>query len=100
MIKCEKVFVNQLIERNIVNFYIRYVNDVLVVVRKKGIDIVSKNFNRVNKKSKFAINTFQNCVPHFLDIKISPIELDIYHKNTQTGQYTYIEYIEHFTLWK
>ena len=46
---------------------------------------------------KFTVDTFENYVPHFLDIEISPDGLGIYHKNTQTGQYTYIE---SFTLWK
>ena len=67
MTKCEAVFVSQLIERNIVNFYIRDVDDALVVIRKKDNDIVSKNINKVNKKLKFAINTFQNCMTHFIE---------------------------------
>ena len=36
-------------------------------------------------------------MPHFLDIEICPNGLSIYHKNTQTDQYTNIE---SFTLWK
>ena len=36
-------------------------------------------------------------MPQFLDIKICPNGLGIYHKNTQTGQFTNIE---SFTLWK
>ena len=32
MTKCEKVIVNQLIQRNIVKFYIRFVDDPLVVI--------------------------------------------------------------------
>ena len=36
-------------------------------------------------------------MPHFLDIEICPNGLGIYHKNTQTGQYTNIEF---FTLWR
>ena len=36
-------------------------------------------------------------MPHFLEIEICPNGLGIYHKNTQTGQYTNIKY---FTLWK
>ena len=40
MTECEKVIVNQLIEKNIVRFYIRYVDDTLLVLRKKDIDII------------------------------------------------------------
>ena len=91
MTKCEKVIVNQLIEINVVKFYIRYVDDTLLVLRKKDIDIVLNKFNSFNKNLKFTVDTFESCVPHFLDIEICPNGLGIYHKNTQTGQYTNIE---------
>ena len=99
MTECEKVIVNQLSENNIVKFYVRYVDDTLLVLRKKYIDIVLNKFNSFNKNLKFTVNTFENCVPHFLDIEICPNGLGIYHKNTQTGQCTNIEC---FTLskWK
>ena len=49
MTECEKVIVNQLIENNIVKFYIRYVDDTLLVLRKKDIDIVLNKLNSFNK---------------------------------------------------
>ena len=52
MTECEKVIVNQLIENNIVKFYIRYVDDTLLVLRKKDIDIVLNKFNNFNKNLK------------------------------------------------
>ena len=97
MTECEKFIVNQLIENNIVKFYIRYVDDTLLVLRKKDIDIVLNKFNSFNKNLKFTVDVFENCVPHFLDIEICPNGLGIYHKNTQTGQYSNIE---SFTSWK
>ena len=97
MTECEKVIVNKLIENNIVKFYIRYVDDTSLVLKKKDIDIVLNKFNSFNKNLKFTFDTFENCVPHSLDIEICPNGLGIYHKNTQTGQYTNIE---SFTLWK
>ena len=97
MTKCEKVIVNQLIEINVVKFYIRYVDDTLLVLRKKDIDIVLNKFNSFNKNLKFTVDTFEICVPHFLDIEICLNGLSIYHKNTQPDQNTNIE---SFTLWK
>ena len=97
MTECEKVIVNPLIENNIVKFYIRYVDDTLLVLRMKGIDIVLNKFNSFNKNLKFTVDTIENCVPHFLHIETCPNGLGIYHKNTQTDQYTNIE---SFTLWK
>ena len=66
MTKCEKVIVNQLIENNIVKFYIKYVDDILLVLRKKDIDIILNKFNSFNKNLKFTVDTFENCVPHDL----------------------------------
>ena len=97
MTDCEKVVVNQLVENNIVNFYIRYVNDTSLVLRKKDIDIVLNKFNSFNKNLKITVDTFENCMSHFLDREICPNGLGIYHKITQNGQYTNIE---SFTLWK
>ena len=37
MTECEKIIVNQLNESNIVKFHIRYVDDILLVLRKKDI---------------------------------------------------------------
>ena len=88
MTQCEIVIVAQLIENNIVKFYIRYVDGTLLVLRMKDIDIVLNKFNSFNKNLKFTVDTFENCVPHFLDIDICPNGLGTYHKNTQTGQYT------------
>ena len=91
MTECEKVIVNRLIENKIVKFSIRYVDDTLLVLRKKDIDIVLNKFNSFNKNLKFTVDTFENCVPHFLDIEICPNGLRIYRKNPQTGHYTNIE---------
>ena len=49
MTECEKVIINQLTENNIVKFYITYVDDTLLVLRKKDIDIVLNKFNSFNK---------------------------------------------------
>ena len=62
MAESEKVIVTQLIENNIVKFY---VDDTLLALIKKDIAIV---------------DTSEYCVPHFLDIKICPIGLGIYQK--------------------
>ena len=91
MTGCEKVIVIQLIENSIVKFYIRYVDGTLLVLRKKDIDIVLNKFNSFNKNLKFTVDAFENCVRHFLDIEICPNGPGIYHKNTQTDQYTNIQ---------
>ena len=91
--ECEKVIVNQLIEIKMVNFYIRHDD----AIGSKTLISFSINLTASTRIKKFTIHTFENCVPHFLDIEICPNGLSIYHKNTQTDQYTNIE---SFTLWK
>ena len=99
MKECEKVIVNQLIESNIVEFYIRYVNDTLLVLRKKDIDVVLTlmSFNSFNKQFKiYSWYSWKLCAP-LSGHNICPNRLIICHENTQTGQYTNIQF---FTLWK
>ena len=75
MAGCGKVIVNQLIENNIVNFYIRYVDDTVLVLRKKDIDIVLNKFNIFNKNLKFSVNTFIKIVcPIFWTWRFVPVD--------------------------
>ena len=97
MIECVKVIVDKLIEDGIIKFYVRYVDDTLLVIKRTDILCVLNKFNSFDDNLKFTIDTFGNCVSHFLDIEICPNGLGIYHKHTQTGQYVSFD---SFTLWK
>ena len=99
MTECEKVIVGKLIEDDIVNFYVRYIDDTLLAIKRTDISYVLNRFNSFDNNLKFKIGTFENCVPHFLNIKICPNGLGIYHKHAQTGQYVNFD---SFTLrkWK
>ena len=66
MTECEKVIVNKLIEDDIIKFYIRYVDDTLLVIKSADIPYVVNRFNSSDDNLKFTIATFENCVPHFL----------------------------------
>ena len=94
MTEFEKVVVENLIKTSIVKLYARYVDDTLLVIKRKDIDFIIQKFNSFDKRLKFTVDTFEYCVPHFLDIEICPNGLG---KNTETGQYTNIN---SFTLWK
>ena len=67
------------------------------LLSREHILCVLNKFNSFDDDLKFKIDTSENCAPHFLDIKICPNGLDIYHKHTQTGQYVHFD---SFTLWK
>ena len=51
MTECEKVIVDNLLKKGTIKFYIRYVDDTLLLVRWQDIDKVLKAFNECNKKS-------------------------------------------------
>ena len=97
MTECEKVIVDKLIEDGITKFYVRYVDDTLLVIKRRYISCVLNKFNSFDDNFKFTVDTFENCVPHFLDIEIFPNGLGIYHEHTQTGQYVNFD---SFTFWK
>ena len=97
MTECEKVIVEKLMKEKVIMFYIRCVDETLLVIKKRDINYVSNQFNSIDKNLKFNIDTFENSVPHFLDIEICPNEFGIYHKHTQTGQYVHIT---SYTLWR
>ena len=97
MTECEKVIVDKLKEDGIIKFPARYVDDTFLVIKKADISCVLKKFNSFNDDLKSTIDTFENCVPHFLGIEICPNGLGIYHKHTQTGQYVNFDL---FKLWK
>ena len=77
MTECEKVIVDKLVEDDIIKFYVRYVDHTLLVIKRTDISYVINKFNNFDNNLKLTIDTFENCVPHFLDIKICPNRLGI-----------------------
>ena len=61
-----------LIEKGTIKFYGRYVDDTLLVVKPSQIDRIHKAFNKFDKNIKLTVDRFDNEVPHFLDIEITP----------------------------
>ena len=96
MTECEKVIVDKLIEDGIIKFYIRYVDDTLLVIKRTDISCVVNKLNSFDDNLKLTIYALENCIPHFHDIEICPNGLGMYHKHTQTRQYVNFD---SFTLW-
>ena len=65
MTECEKFIVDKLIKEKVIMFYTRYVDDTLLIIRKKNINYVLNQFNNFDKNLKFTIDTFEKSVPHF-----------------------------------
>ena len=77
---------DKLIKDGLIKFYIRYVNDTLVLAKVEDIDNM-KQFNSFDKSIQFTIDRFGNGIVHFLDIKINGSETNLYYETTHTGQY-------------
>ena len=78
-------------------FYDCFVDDTLVVIEPENLDRVHHALGNFNRNLKLALDTFNNVVPHFLDIEIHPYGLGIYCKSTNTGQYTHFT---NFSPWR
>ena len=56
-------------------FYSRYADDTLVVIKPEDLNRVHNALNNFDRNLKFTLDTFNDVVPHFLDIEIHPDSL-------------------------
>ena len=75
MAKLEKDIIQKLINKNFIKFYIRCVDDTLLLIKDEDIDPILKELNSYNKNIKFTVDRFINEDVHFLDIKFIKITL-------------------------
>ena len=71
------ITVDNLLKGETIKFYIRYVDDTLLLVKRPDIDKVLKAFNWFDKNLKFTVDRFENEIPHFLHLEICPNGLSI-----------------------
>ena len=87
MMELEKIVVSDLINSGLIKFYIRYVDDTLLLAKEDDIDNIVQQFNAFDDNLKFTIDKFTDNNVHFLDIKIDRNGTDLFCKTTHTGQY-------------
>ena len=87
MTELEKVVVGELIQKGLVKFYARYVDDTLLLVKPEDTQEILRIFNGFHQNIQFTVDEFEDCVPHFLDLEIHPDGVSIYRKDTHTGQF-------------
>ena len=86
--ECEKVIIDDLVNDGTIKFYVRYVDDTLLLVKCQDIGNVIKAFNRFDKSLRFiTVDKVENKAPHLLDLEMFPNGLTISQKNTHTRQY-------------
>ena len=88
MTQFEQTVVKPLIDRKLITFYCRYVDNTLLLIKPDTIDLILDYFHKFDKNIPFTYDLFENTTPHFLDINISPNGIGIYRKYTFSGKYT------------
>ena len=63
--ECEKVIIDNLVKEGTTKFYIRYIDDTLLLVKLQDISKVLKAFNGFDKNLKFTVDRFEKRTPHF-----------------------------------
>ena len=87
MTELEDAIIKPLIADGTIKFYSRFVDDTLLVMKAENVSPVHKALNKFNNNMCFADDMFQNEVPHFLDLELSPDGITIFQKDTNTGLY-------------
>ena len=62
-------------------------DDTLALIKQSDINTVLHKLNIFHHNLKFTVDKFDDGIVHYLDIKITDNETDIYYKNTHRGQY-------------
>ena len=83
----DRIVVDKLIKDGLIKFYIKHVDDTLVLAKVEVTDNSTKQFNSFDKSIQFTIDKFEDGIVHFVDIKIDGSKTDLYYKTTHTGQY-------------
>jgi hypothetical protein len=88
MTEMEKEIIEKLHHDDVIKFYIRYVDDTLVLAKPADFMNILHKLNSFHPQLKFTYEEFDNQV-HFLDILFTNDSTTIYRKSTHTGQYTH-----------
>ena len=70
MTELEKIVVSDLISSGLIKFYIRYVDDTLLLAKEDDIDNIVQQFNVFDDTLKLTTDKLADSNVHFLDIKI------------------------------
>ena len=88
MTELEHVVVKDLFNKGYLKFYIRYIDDTLVLMKKSDVTIVLQALNGFHKNLNFTVDNFEDKKVHFLGLLIHRNTTDMFYKYTHTGQYT------------
>ena len=67
MTELEKKVIKPLLKDGTIKFYCQYVDDTSLVVKPQSVSPIHELLNGLDKKLKFAVDLFENEVPHFFE---------------------------------
>ena len=72
---------------DIIKFYVRFVDDTLVLAKPYHFDMILRKLSSFDKNLQSTMDTFEDGYVHFLDIEINKNETNMFYKPTHNGQY-------------
>jgi len=91
----ELSIVDKLSKDGVIKFYVRYVDDTLVLCKEQDFQYIQDRLNSFHKSLVFTREEFaDNDSIHFLDISLANSSTGIYRKPTNTGQYSHFSSFE------
>ena len=87
MTEFENIVIKKFVDDGAIKFYGRYVDDTLILMKPTHIKLVYDSVNHFDKNLQFTADTFENVVPHFLDLELRNDGICLYKKATNTGSY-------------
>ena len=78
MTELEKIVVSDLINPGLIKFYIRCVDDTILLAKEDDIDNIVQQFNTFDDNLKFTIDKFTDSNVHFLNIKTDCTKTDLF----------------------
>ena len=66
------VVIKPLIANGTIKFYTRFVDVTLLVIKPDNVKEVHNSLNKFDKNLRFTVDMFQNKVPHFLNLELTP----------------------------
>ena len=88
MTELENKILKPMIESGKLKYFMRYVDDTLLLAKEDDINYILGVSNSFHKNLKFAMDRFDDSNVHFLGIAIDKPDTCLYFKFTHTGQYS------------
>ena len=78
MTELENKIIKPLITDGTIKFYSRFVDDTLLIVKHENVKQIHDQLNKFDKNLRFTVDMFEDVVPHFLDLELSPDGISIF----------------------